>query len=91
MGRGMILNKKFSIVPLPIIMIIEYKLTIHIDDKEFQDIDIPYYSGPYSDWLKNKMILALHGKQGAPISIHIDELKDYELAAMSFANSMVKP
>jgi len=68
----------------------EYKLTIEIDDELFTDIDIPYYSGPYHNWLRSKIILALQDVHGAPSSIRIDKLGDHELAAIQFANAMVK-
>jgi hypothetical protein len=70
-------------------MIKEYKLTIEIDEELFTDIDIPYYSGPYHDWLKNKIILALREVRRAPTSIHIKPLEPHELAAIQFANAIV--
>lgn len=67
----------------------EYKLTIEVDDELFADIDIPYYSGPYHDWLRNKIILALRDVRGAPSHIRIEMLKEHELAAIQFANVLV--
>jgi len=68
----------------------EYKLTIEIDDELFMDIDIPYYSGPYHDWLRNKIIIALQDVHGAPSYIRIDELKPHQLAAIQFADVIIK-
>lgn len=69
-------------------MIKEYRLTIEIDEDAFTDIDIPYYSGPYSTWLRSKIVLALQGVHGAPDHIRITALEKHELAALDFANSL---
>jgi hypothetical protein len=68
----------------------EYKLIIEVDDEVFRDIDIPHYSGPYHDWLKHKIIMALHGTYGFPSSIRIEELKPHQQAAIQFADAIIK-
>jgi hypothetical protein len=68
----------------------EYKLTIEIDDEVFMDIDTPHYSGPYHDWLKSKIIMALHGIHGFPSSIRIEELKPHQQAAIQFADAIIE-
>ena len=67
----------------------EYKLTIEIDDELFMGIDIPYYSGPYHDWLRNKILIALRDVHGAPSDIRITELKPHQQAAIQFADVIV--
>lgn len=67
-------------------MQVQYILTIDIDDETFESIDVPHYSGPYQDWLRTRMISALHGQYGAPNVICIDPLEPHQLAAIQFAN-----
>ena len=68
----------------------EYKLTIEIDDELFMGIDIPYYSGPYHDWLRNTIFMALHDVHGFPEHLRIEELKPHQLAAIQFADVIIK-
>ena len=68
----------------------EYKLTIEIDDELFNSIDIPHYSGPYHNWLHNRIFLALHEVHGFPSALRIEELKPRQLAAIQFADVIIK-